>query len=97
MLAWFGCVAGIIAITLLLMRAASGNHLLVPVAIFVLFWIVGAGSFFGLAISANRLAKELGVSLRGIPLPLVYATGLGTFFSVWLDKKAKQASGQSSV
>lgn len=91
LLAFFGMMFGMLVIANVLSRGNPGDNMLVPVAIFALFWIVDVVSLVGLAISANRLAKDLGVWKNEFPLPLLYAVGLGAFYSVWLDRKASQS------
>jgi hypothetical protein len=91
LLAFFGAMLGMFVLSMLISRGSPGGHLLVPTAIFVLFWFAALVSLFGLAVSANRLAKELGVWKQEVPLPLLYAVALGAFYSVWLDRKASQS------
>ena len=91
LLAFFGAMLGMFVLGNLVSRGNPGHHMLVPAAIFALFWLVAVVSLLGLAISANRLAKELGVWKHEVPLPLLYAVGLGAFYSVWLDRKASQS------
>jgi hypothetical protein len=91
LLAFLGAMLGMFVLSMLISRGSSADQLLVPTAIFVLFWFVALVSLFGLAVSANRLAKELGVWKHEAPLPLLYAVGLGAFYSVWLDRKASQS------
>ena len=91
LLAFFGAMLGMFVLSMLISRGSTGDHLLVPIAIFGLFWFAALVSLFGLSVSANRLAKELGVWKNEVPLPLLYALGLGAFYSVWLDRKASQS------
>jgi len=91
LLAFFGAMLGMFVLSMLISRGSPGDHLVVPTAIFVLFWFAALVSLFGLSLSANRLAKKLGVWKQVVPLPLLYAFGLGAFYSVWLDRKASHS------
>jgi hypothetical protein len=92
MVVFFAAMASMYVIAALVGQGNPGNHMLVPLAIFVFFGVVATVSIFGLAISANRLARKLGVWNHDVPLWLLYAAGIGSFYSVWLDRKAKQSS-----